>query len=399
MTKASLVGNTMLGKTLVMLTIAQELIQHYVLDVEPRAAESVVARLERSAKAAAEWTQEIGPWSYYVWLERSAIWAFRPVRITSGLDLFLIENGGLPGVVDVGELITHVLVDPDAPGHLSNNWNDFVQDAPKGGLFFSSFLWLNWETLLEPAAWKGSVPPLKSDILAACRRVFGERAAAVASKLQKPIRLLLTGTPGDCDLVLYGITQNTTDVDECLFLINQLTCDSLAPYLIETTADASTPLVLRSRTELAVEFELYQRVSASRGRDQDLIESVNQTGGMNLIPEVALTRGGGAITAVHDGVTEIIGPLWLDQPVFGRDDFVVRLASPNLRCGMGDLLTLLARLDEATIQDPSFPRRSSLRLGFHAPVGRAPGQAAPPWTPALALAAARPSLDNDSTLR
>jgi hypothetical protein len=357
-----------------MLQIAHELIQHYILDVEPRAVHAMIAALDRSGNEASAGDPKIGPWSQFFWLNRPAVWAIRPVRITTGLDAFLIKGGGLPGVVDVAEILTHALVDENGRGPIANGWTEFVSDAPAGSVLFASFLWLNWDAFAAGGSWEDGKPPLSSAVLGAFRSILGSASEELSGKLSQRIRLLLAGANGDCDTILYGFVSDIADLDQCLCMVNQQTVASVADAL-GTTACASVaacPVVLRSRTELAVSMDLYGEMLRTEASDRGLlVERINHALCGDLQPEVALARGGGAITSVHSRISDVVGEAWSDQPVFGRDDFLVRLASGAQGvCKLGDLLDLLARLDRATVTDAGFPRRVSLHLGFTAPCGR-----------------------------
>ena len=376
------------------LHIASDLIQHYVLDVEPLETDNVIEEIVRLGVEASATYPEVGRWNLFFWLERPALWALRPVRITTGLDSFLFQDNGLPGVTDVAELITHVLVDSENPGRLANSWQEFVAGDPCN-MLFASFLWLNWDAIGDPKLWPdGKVPP-NSAILAAFRRAIGVRASALGGARTEPPRLLLASTTGDADLVLYGFGNHIAELDGCLYLVNQMACKALADELGFSSTDedaAERPVVHRSRTELAVELSLYRGMLRSGGNDLKQITRINEAVEGHFTPEIALTRGGGSITAVHDRISDIIGGQWKDEPVFGRDDFVVRMIhEKGGTCGLGDLLALCARLDVAHVQDAGFPRRSSLRLGFSAPIGRSKtpdlsaGKHLPPAKPSIVL--------------
>lgn len=360
-----------------LLKIAPDLIQHYFLDVDPRTLDATIGALHERGQATSARLPEVGPWSIYFWLERPALWILRPVRITSGLDAFLIEDGGVPGVIDVAEAITHVLADPEQRGGIANSWSEFISGDAPSGLLFAAFLWLNWDALPEGKSSPDgeSIPP--SSILAALRRSLGASAADLAQRRGRSIRLLLTGTTGDADLMLYGLIEDTQDLDECLCMVNQHSWTDLvdqADLALPLAEVRSRHVVQRSRTELAVAVDLYREMLQSRSETPDLVRAINARFGGNLLPETALLRGGGAITEIHDRISAVVGDRWTDRPVFGRDDFVVGLATGSASgCGLGDLLDLHARLDAARIANPAFPKRHSLRLGFSAPSGRAAG--------------------------
>lgn len=360
------------------LQFSNELIQQYVLDVEPNAFEEIQKALIKAGNEMSAEQQEVGAWDLYVWLNRPAIWAIRPVKVTSGLDTFLLGADGLPGVTDVAEWIAPVIIDvQDSRSSPVGRWSDLDQSGQSGALLFATFIWLDWDVLAATESWDGEPAPPRPKILAAMRRALACGLARIPEFLKNPPPVLLASTTGDADLILYGRVHSTNDLDRCLYLLMQIGCDTLSAEVFGWKAaelSPQWPVVRSSRTELAVPLTLYQSyILNHRCREITGREVLGQITG-KVSPEIALNRGHGPIIALKNRLKDIVANVdgeWEDCAVFGQEDLVVRpCRNRGQPVDFCDMLRLLTRLDAARVEEPGFPCRTSLRLAFTTPVGR-----------------------------
>lgn len=358
------------------LRIAKDLVQHYVLDVNPSQFAHVRQVLETTGREMSREQPKVGSWRLFAWLDRPAIWALRPIGVTSGLDTFLLESNGLPGVVNVAEIISYVLADRRKAAGVANSWGEFAKNFKTPGVLFSTFLWLDWNILTRPDVWGGEEVPVRSQVLEGVQRAIHSSLLRMQKRhlLKDELNLLLTGSMGDADLVLYGYVRSTADLDACLFLLTQTGCDSLATEIYGAVCGrkaSARPAFRSSRTELAVDLTAYsEMLNAARiGKlaPRRALAWLDASLRGKLHPELGFLRGGGSLVELKDGLANVAGKGWIDRAVFGHEDLVLEALRP---CTLAQTVSLLARLDAALCKAEGFPRRNSMRLGFGSPLGR-----------------------------
>lgn len=401
------------------LHIGTQLAQLYSLRAEPGWLEGsieVLRRLEERWRA--EQPGSVGQWALFVWLDRVAVWAIRPIQATSGLDSFLLEEGALPGVIDVAETISHVIgpsPEGTASDGLATSVEQFVDtvraaDSDRGAVLFATFLWPDWDALLDRETWGAEGVPRRSLILLGLRLAFGAAWGRAMGDETAGSRadLLLTCAMGDSDLILYGLVRATDELDTCLLTLTDLTTADVARALglPAGTGGVVRPVFLRTRTELAFPLGLYRALLQEAGVGPDPSEQGPGVKGRGLLegkvfPEIGLVRGRGPLSALRDRLAQVLPDGWVERAVFGTEDLVL---SPRDPVGFGSLVRFMARLDVEASRDPAFPRRNSLRLGFGAlrndgtlwPAGRVASREGPH---ASAVAPAMASVDIEPLLR
>lgn len=361
--------------------IARTLLQHYFLEVDPSLSSTVAARFE---KADIEGDSLLGEWRLFTWIDRPAIWAIRSVGRTVGLDSFLLADDGLPGVIDVAEVINFPLeTDPETV--MAGSWEEFSALAQGKGTLFATFLHPDWDALRVAGAWgDGSAarPPSRSRVLDYIRtrmqRSLWEAAERDATRCPP---LLLTASSGDADLILYGWVESPRELDRCLYAATEMTVESLAREMGLKGVAQPWPVFSRSHTELAVDLSEYERLRVavrSRVPVDEALVSVSGLFDGQVSAELGLARGRGPLAGLKNRLSELAGDLWTDRAILGGEDVV--LASRNF-ISFGALLYLQAVLDEELTSDPRFVRRTSLRLGLSETYGKSVNLAAPDGEP------------------
>ncbi|WP_395741174.1 hypothetical protein [Prosthecobacter sp.] len=376
---------------------APAFVQHYFLELDPRYYRDVAQSLEKSystecaspsgdAPTAGGPALRIGPWRLFAWLDRPSLWALRSIQRTSGLDTFLFDDHGLPGVTDVAEMINfpfqEAAAEPD--GVVATSWAEFEPTMRGSGLLCATFLWPDWD-VLTAASWAGP-EATKSRILEAIHAVFRqsvmtEFAAPAAdsdrgtcgtfAKETRPPRppLLMMASAGDADLVLYGWVSSAEVLDRYLFLLTRMSVADLHQEIFGAPSQkhgAERSVFRASQTELAVDLGAYEHSM------QLAVKTVSPPAQPQAPPphrfdgtfhaEIGLSRGHGSLAHLRDGVSQVLGGghPWYERTIFGGEDMI--LVGENV--SFEQIISLQAKLDAALASDPRFVRRTSLRIGI-----------------------------------
>ena len=347
------------------MVLSKSLLQHYVLEIEPAAFKEVYASLMDDQQ---RWAKESGKpvdnWRLFAWLDRPAIWAMRAIRKTSGLDRFLLENGGLPGVTDVAELITFPLCASSLKStSLKSDWTALSKHAGSYGVFFSTFLWVDWDAASSLGA---DIP--RTTVIDAIRATLDSalpRAKQLGLVSECP-PLMLAASSGDADLVLYGWVRNASDLDGCLLILAQMDMAALASTLRLSHSPGTRPIFRGTQTEMAIDLNLYlTALAATQAKAFSRVDHrLRACFDSPMYAEVGLARGLGSLGQLLNRLQLLAGSSdWLERALFGSEDLVL---SSKANVSFEKFIELLTKLDAERITDPDFLRRSSSRLGVQA---------------------------------
>lgn len=351
---------------------SESFIQHYFLEVESDKLAEVAETLLSSEAGKLE---DAGEWAFFAWLDRPSLWCLRTIQRTSGLDLFLIDDGGLSGVIDVAEMIVFPL-DRGVKSLFCRDWDGFLGRCSGDGTLFATFLWLDWDNVLGSHFWGGGQPPPRSEILNAvccCLEEALPRATKMDPALMRDVpALLMSATAGDADLTMYGWVNNSADLDAVLLVLSLLDVRSIARQLDFHDSSSQWPVFRTSQTELAVPLKLYCEVRAACGREKLTQEFRDRLCGCfrgDLYVEVGLARGRASIGMLKDGLCRVAGDAWKESAVFGGEDLVLTMAQRSV--SFAEVVELIAKIEaEGDVRGQGgFVRRSSLKLGVISAIG------------------------------
>ena len=362
--------------------VSPELLQIYFFGVEPSCLEETVVCLEKLGIQQRQYcNDEVGLWASYSWLGRHSICVIRPIGRTSGLDTFLIEGGGIPGVQDVAEVIAYQWhhSEPRNPS-VMQSFPALQQSLGEEHLLFLCFIKLSWDLLLQPNSWRGFTPgsiPGRATVVYGFSQALQDALAVPATQdlVGSNIKTLICGGIGDADIVLVGVTKERESLDALLYIVSQIGVDTIgaALYGWETASHLPTDCVVRDTiTELGVPMEIYLKVlkEAQNGLElpRPLQSQIQNCMSGALGGDISLKRGHTGLANLHDQLAELAGHEWTDRVVLGEAD--IRLSPAKKELNLPEVLWLLAKLDARSAIDPRFPHRLGLELTVGKPIGK-----------------------------
>ncbi len=382
------------------MTVHRELVQAYFIGIgDGRFAEVAKALKQEGQAMQLALQDQLSEWRFLCWLGRPSIIALRSTKITTGLDTFLLEKGGVPGVEDVAELLVYPFEHDFELGLgrsdvFCRTFEDFEPHLVSPGLAFVTLIKIDWELILNSDIWSVESAPSKSSILAA---FFAALEKAVKTEkgselLGDRCRVLVTGGVGDADIVVFGSCKDRRSLDSFLYMITQIGADSVANILFGPEVARSVPsdgIVADTTTELAIGLEPYLEALRCAAVERELNESLRSTLEIgfdgNLFGQVGLKRGATPLTQLRGRILNVTGPGWEERTVMGDCDIIIQPASPRNRDepdaqevtrvelrnkGLADYIWLMARLEHERSVDAAFPRLVYFQLSFSEPVGK-----------------------------
>ena len=361
------------------MTFRDSLLQIYFLGIDPKQMDVTVDRLAKVKLGMANEADKVGDWQIYSWLGRHTVCAVREVKVTSGLDSFLLEDE-IKAVEDVAEILACPF-DSGEPSDcpvLRTKLSELVEPPFEDSVGFFTIGRFNRSALKNSALWakaqaKMGVPSFSEALGGfdlALRNALSK--GSWAGEFNGNLRLLVTAGLGDTDVILVGRVRKREVLDKYLYVLTQLGIDSLGAVLHGDYAKTipSAPLFSETTTELLMPFSVTQDVS----KDMSESGAISSTLKARLSAAFSgtfggqqkLKRGRHAFAQLGGKVEEVIGNDWKERAALGDVDMLLESEEQSYE----GLLTLMAKLDQAVVQSSTFPRKIAFQCTFGEAVGK-----------------------------